>query len=108
MNETFKNIIFWIVTVITGLTFLFSFDLINLIMNSVIVIIVLIIYYDCSFCPLDINSSKQKKDKFNNTLWLYLVLISLKFSLVLLFHVLNEYCDLSKILTDFEKKYLSF
>ena len=108
MNETLKNIIFWIVTGIILVTVLFSVDLINLIISSVIVIIVLIIFYDCSFCPLEMNNSKQKKDKYNNTLWLYLVLISLKFSLILLFHVVNEYCDLPKILSNFEKKYLSF
>ena len=108
MNETFKNIIFWIVSGVTMLTVLFSVDLINLIISSVIVVIVLIIYYDCSFCPLEISNSNNKKDKYKNNLWLYLVLISLKFSLVLLFHVLNEYCDLSKVLFNFEKKYLSF
>lgn len=108
MNETLKNIVFWIVTGIVLVTVLFSVDLINLIISSVIVIIVLIIFYDCSFCPLEMNNSKPKKDKYNNTLWLYLVLISLKFSLILLFHVVNEYCDLPKILSNFEKKYLSF
>lgn len=108
MNETFKNIIFWVISSITILTLLFSVDLINLIINSIIVIIVLIIYYDCSFCPLEMNNLRSKKDKYNNTLWLYLVLISLKFSAVLLFHVLGEYCDLPKILSNFEKKYLSF
>ena len=56
----FKNIIFWIVSGVTMLTVLFSVDLINLIISS-IVIIVLIIYYDCSFCPLEISNSNNKK-----------------------------------------------
>lgn len=108
MNEIFKNIIFWFVSGATMLTVLISTDLINLILSSVIVIILLIIFYDCSFCPLELNKVKPKKDKYNDILWLYLILISLKFSLVLLFHVVNEYCDLTKIFSDFEKKYLTF
>ena len=107
MDTDFKKILFWIVSVLTGITLLFSTDLINLIINSFIIMITLIVYYDCNFCPKEDDSTKNK-DSFNNYLWIYLILISLKFSLVLLFYVINEYCDLPKIFVNFEKKFLLF
>lgn len=107
MDTFLKNTLFWIVSILTGIILLFSTDLINLIINSFIIMIILIIYYDCNFCPKKEDSTKNK-DNFNNYLWIYLILISLKFSLILLFYVINEYCDLTKIIVNFEKKFLLF
>lgn len=107
MDIIFRKTIFWIVSILTGITVLFSTDLINLIINSFIIMIILIVYYDCNFCPKNEEPTKNK-DNFNNYLWIYLILISLKFSLILLFYVINEYCDLNKIIVNFEKKFLLF
>ena len=70
----------------------------------------MVVFYDCSFCPLDknvYNDQDDKKYNYNKFMWFYLVLISLKFSLVLLYHVVNEYIDLNQIISTYEKKYLS-
>lgn len=107
MDIILKKTIFWIVTILTGITILFSTDLINLIINSFIIMIIFIVYYDCNFCPKNEEETKNK-DNFNNYLWIYLILVSLKFSLILLFYVINEYCDLNKIIVNFEKKFLLF
>ena len=63
MDTDFKKILFWIVSVLTGITLLFSTDLINLIINSFIIMITLIVYYDCNFCPKEEDSTKNKDNE---------------------------------------------
>jgi hypothetical protein len=113
LTNNIKLILFIIIHSITIFILIFSNDYINLILNAFILIVMLNVYFECDFCPslIDTNNNKNKnynilkrEQFYKNTIWIFLTLTSLKFCFLLLYEVLEDYCNITDLYINIKTK----